>query len=461
MATTKKRRNRVPLIIGIGVLLLIVLAVVGKKAGWFGNDGGIKVAVEKAEKRNILETVLANGKLQSEVEVKISPEVAGQIVELTVAQGDSVRKGQLLARINPNILQSNLDRNNASLNNSISNLGSARARYGQQVANFAQIESSWKRSQTLFQQKVITASEYEQAKAQYESGKEELEASKAAIDAARFTIQSAQASVRETQDQLTKTNIYAPMSGIVTRVNVKVGENVVGTSQMAGTEMMTIANLSRMEVAVDVSENDIVRVTIGDTADVTVDAFPNKKFLGRVREIATATAAASGGGGADQVTNYTVKVSIDPASYAELRKTTRRPFLPGMTSSVEVRTNQALQVLSVPIQSVTTRSGDDASTNTKKGDAKSSEKTNVSSANTNADLNEIVFIVENGKAKQVAVTTGMQDDRYMQILTGLTGKEDVVVAPFNAISKTLRNGRLVQKVKQEDLFEEDKTAEKE
>lgn len=465
-----KRKNRWLWWAGGVVVLLLVLAIVGKRMGWVGKEETIQVATEKPVKRDIIETVLANGKVQAEVEVKISSEVSGEIIELTVQPGDSVVKGQLLVKVNPDILQSALDQNAAGLNNAIAGLGQARARLSQQQASFTQIQASYTRSKKLFEQKVISQSEWETAEAQYNAAKEDIAAVTQSVNAARFSVESAKSAVNQTQRQLTRTTIYAPMSGIVTRVNSKRGETVVGTSQMAGTEIMTIANLSRMEVSVDVSENDIVRIQKGDTSMLEIDAFPKKKFMGRVREIANATAlSATGAVSADQVTNYTVKISIDPASYAELRKTNPRPLLPGMSASVEIRTDRASQVLSVPIVSVTSRENNgeagagetDSDSKSDKTRAKAKSDSAPKPATSEADAetegaSEAVFVYSNGKVKLVPVKTGLQDDEFMTILSGLKGDEEVVIAPFSAISKTLKDGAAAQKVAKDKLFEDAK-----
>ena len=462
-----KRKNRWLFWAGGIVVLLLVFAIVGKRMGWVGKEETIQVATEKPVKRDVIETVLANGKVQAEVEVKISSEVSGEIIELTVQPGDSVVKGQLLVKINPDILQSALDQNAAGLNNAIAGLGQARARLSQQQASFAQIQASYTRSKKLFEQKVISQSEWETAEAQYNAAKEDIAAVTQSVNAARYSVESAKSAVNQTQRQLTRTTIYAPMSGIVTRVNSKRGETVVGTSQMAGTEIMTIANLSRMEVSVDVSENDIVRIQKGDTSILEIDAFPKKKFMGRVREIANATAlSATGAVSADQVTNYTVKISIDPASYAELRKTNPRPLLPGMSASVEIRTDRASQALSIPIVAVTSREqssgtgdGDDKTKDSTKAGKQSAKSDKSDSDNKEAaseEASEAVFVYSNGKVKLVPVKTGLQDDEFMTIISGLKGDEEVVIAPFSAISKTLKDGAAAQKVAKDQLFEDAK-----
>ncbi|MBA4321739.1 MAG: efflux RND transporter periplasmic adaptor subunit, partial [Odoribacter sp.] len=295
-------------------LVLIILAVVGKKQGWFGKAVTIKVAVEKAELRSITETITANGKIQPEKEVKISPDVSGEIVEMNVKEGDNVTKGQLLCRIKPDTYISQRDRSMAAIS-------SAKARQSQTEAQFIQAELSFKRSRQLFDEQTISKSEFEQAQASYTVAKSE-------VDAAKYSVISAEASLKEASENLTKTTIYAPMTGTVSMLLVELGERVVGTSMMTGTEMMRVADLSRMEARVDVNENDIVRVTLGDTALISVDAYLNHKFKGVVTEIANS--AKTTGLSADQVTNFGVKILVLPESYKELAKSGEaNPLRPG------------------------------------------------------------------------------------------------------------------------------------
>ncbi len=297
-----QKKRSLLIYLGIAVVVLLVVLVIGKKAGWFGADNLEQVSVEKATTRTIVETVSASGKIQPEIEVKISPDVSGEIIALYVKEGDKVKKGQLLVKIRPDVYESYLDRATASLNNSKANLANTEAR-------FVQAEQAYKRNTKLHNDKVISDADFEQIKSNYM-------VSKADVEAARFNIKSAEASVKEAKDNLFKTTIFAPVDGTVSKLNVEEGERVVGTTQMSGTEIMTIANLSSMEVNVEVNENDINRLTLGDTAIIEVDAFSGKKFKGLVTEIASSASVV--GTSADQVTNFAVKVRILPSSYESL-----------------------------------------------------------------------------------------------------------------------------------------------
>lgn len=445
----KKKKNLIVYLSIVVVVLLIVL-VIGKKKGWFGGTKAEEVAVEKVEKRNIIETVSASGKIQPEIEVKISPDVSGEIIGLYVKEGDKVKKGQLLVKIRPDVYESYRDRASAALNNSKANLSNAEAR-------FIQSEQAYKRNTKLHNDKVISDADYEQIKSNYM-------VSKAEVEAARFNVKSAEASVKEAQDNLVKTTIFAPVDGTVSKLNVELGERVVGTSQMSGTEMLRIANLNSMEVNVDVNENDINRLSLGDTATIEVDAFIDKKFKGVVTEIANSASVV--GSSADQVTNFTVKIRVLPESYADLISKDRSlpsPFRPGLSATVDIQTEKVVDILTIPIQAVTTRddtSNLNESPIVKKAAAKKEEKketeTTKKTTVKSTDIFEYVFVVENGKVKMQLVKTGIQDDQYIQILSGLTEGQEVVVAPYLSISKKLKNGTAVKVVKEDELFKEEK-----
>jgi HlyD family secretion protein len=444
--------------LAVALVVLLVFALVGKKAGWIGQGELTKIAAEKAENRTIVESVLANGKIQPEVEVKLSSEISGEIIGLYVKEGDSVRKGQLLAKVNPELILAALDRNEAAINNARAQLASARARLNQLKATFDNnIKPAYDRNTKLFKDQVISQAEFEASKASYEAFLQDLEAGRQTIVAAEFTVKSAEATQKESREQLTRTNIYAPIDGIVTKLSVEVGERVVGTIQMAGTEMIRIANLNRMEAQVDVSESDVVRVKLGDSVLIDVDAYPGRQFKGIVREIANSSNS-SIMGAADQVTNFAVKISLLNESYADLTEKRGYPFRPGMSSSVEILTNRVEGTLSVPITSVTVRAFDEKGKIKKKRNADTSAEADEEDedvkdkTDSKEELREVVFVFENGEVKAKEVKTGIQDDRYIQILSGLQAGEEVVVAPFSAISKKLKDGEKVQKVKKDDLF---------
>jgi len=416
------KKNRILKILIIVVVLLLVFAVIGKKAGWFGKAATVKVAVEYAEKRLITETITANGKIQPEKEVKITPDVSGEIVELTVKEGDHVEKGELLLRIKPDIYISQKDR-------SLAAISSARARLAQAEAQFTQAELSYKRTKQLFDEQTISKSDFEQAEASYNVAKAE-------VDAAKYSVVSSEASVKEANENLIKTSIYSPMTGTVSMLLVELGERVAGTNLMAGTEILRIADLSRMEAQVQVNENDIVRVTLGDTALIEVDAYLDQKFKGIVTEIANS--AKTTGVSADQVTNFDVKILVLPKSYEKLTVTDKNPFRPGMSCTVDIQTESKPDILTVPIQAVTTRT----------------DTTKVSSSVSDEDIRTLVFTTDGTYAFAKDVKTGIQDNTYIEITSGIEDSVKVVSAPFSAISKKLSDSTLIEIVKKEDLYKE-------
>lgn len=448
------------------VVVLIVFAIIGKKAGWIGGDEKKQVAVEKVAKRDITEIVSASGKIQPEVSVKISPDVSGEIVELNVKEGDRVTKGQLLAKILPDIYQSYVDRSVAALNSSKAASDNAKSRLIQARSQFDKAKLTYDRTKKLYDEKLISASEWEGVKSAFEVAKAEVDASEQSVSGADFNVNSAQASVKEAQDNLRKTSIFAPVDGTISKLNVEKGERVVGTSQMAGTEMMILANLNEMEVSVDVNENDIVRVNAGDTANIEVDAYLGKKFKGIVTEVANS--ANTIGTSVDQVTNFTVKVRILRESYEKMldaEHPNRSVFNPGMSATVDIMTKQSKGVLSVPIQAVTTRDttvgaekkAENSETKMEDEEAvKVTEGVDKTAKETESKEVECVFVVENDAVKMVPVEIGIQDNNYIEIKKGLTEKQQVVSAPYSAISKVLKNGDKVEVVKKEQLFMKEK-----
>ena len=416
------KNNKILKILIIVVIVLLIFAVIGKKAGWFGKAVTVKVAIENAARRVITETITANGKIQPEKEVKITPDVSGEIVELTVREGDQVTKGQLLLRIKPDIYISQRDR-------SIAAISSARARLAQAQAQFTQADLSFKRTKQLYDEQTISKSEYEQAEASYNVAKSE-------VDAARFSVISSEASLKEASENLIKTSIYSPMTGTVSMLLVELGERVAGTNLMAGTEILRIADLSRMEAQVEVNENDIVRVNLGDTALIEVDAYLDEKFKGIVTEIANS--AKTTGVSADQVTNFDVKIFILPESYRKMAAEGINPFRPGMSATVDIQTETRDSILSVPIQAVTTRMD--------------TSEVNVKAAK--EDIRTLLFITDGEYALAKDVKTGIQDNNYIEIISGIRDSARVISAPFSAISKKLSDSTLIEIVKKEDLFNE-------
>jgi len=441
----KKKTNKL-LPYGIALIVIVIIALIaGKKLGWFGKDFEINVSTKIVESKTITELITANGKVQPETEVKISPDVSGEIIEMGIEEGDEVKKGQLLMVIKPDMYIQAYNRANASLS-------SSQARLAQTDARLIESDMAYKRSNTLFKQDAIPVSDFETAQASFQVAKSE-------VKAAQFAVKSAEASVAEAQEQLVKTKIYSPMDGTVARLNVEKGERVVGTNMYAGTETMVIANLHLMEVKVDVNENDIVRVNLQDTALVEVDAYLGRKFKGIVTEIANSANVV--GGSTDQVTNFNVKVLLLEESYKDLIDTVggvKYPFRPGMSATVDIQTETRKNVISVPIQAVTTRSlVENKKVVDKKEEADKPEDENeavTQQGEKTADDEkvEVVFVYTDGKVKKQAVKTGIQDSENIEILEGLKAGDEIVVAPFNAINKLLNDSSEVKKVDEKELF---------
>lgn len=428
------------------LIIAIVVLIAGKKMGWFGKEFTISVATEKVEAKTLTEFITANGKIQPETQVKISPDVSGEVIELNVEEGDEVVKGDLLCVIKPEMYISALNRAEATLN-------SSKARLAQAEAQQIERELAFNRAKQLFDSNTIPLSEFETAQAAYKVAQAE-------VKAAQFSVKSAEATVSESQEQLTKTKIYAPISGTVSALNIEKGERVVGTSMMVGTEMMIVANLNKMEVQVDVNENDIVKVAKFDTALVEVDAYLNRKFKGLVTEIANS--ASTLGATADQVTNFEVKVLLLSESYADLIDSVSKnyyPFRPGMSAAVDILTESRENILTVPISAVTTRvklkeGGTREVSDEIKTDTDDDTELTVDSgkATEKEEKQEVVFVVEGGRVKKVEVKTGIQDNTSIQIVEGLKSGDEIVVAPFNAINKTLKDSMMVKVVTEEELF---------
>lgn len=451
----KKRSNRLLLFLGIAVVVLLLLLVIGKKSRWIGGDDLVKVATTKAEKASITESVTANGKIQPEVEVKISSDVSGEIRELYIKEGDSVKVGQLLARIDPELYQSALARTEAALNNSKANLASSRARLLQAEAKFTELEKQFQRNTKLHQEKLLSEAEFETAKSTYVTARAEVESAKQNILASQFTVQSQEATLKESTKNLSRTEIFAPVNGVVSKLSVEKGERVVGTSQMAGTEMMRIANLNDMEVSVDVNENDIVKVALGDTTLVEVDAYGIRKFKGMVTEIAnsaTTTLATT----SDQVTNFVVKIRILRSSYADLSQlygSKRSVFRPGMSASVDIQTQSVNDVVAIPIESVTMRDKSELDSSKSETIKVKRKTSNTTTTKKSTDEQEMVFVLNDGKVVLRPVKTGIQNDKLIEIKDGLQVGDEVVSAPFSAITRTLKNNTGVKKVAKDELFE--------
>ncbi len=455
----KKKSNRIWWITGGVALAFVAFLLIGKKAGWIGKVEASEVEFTKVTRANLTETVSASGKVQPEVEVKISPDVSGEIIGLYVEEGDSVRKGQLLLRIQPENYVSVVERFKAGVNQSKASAEQAKSQIARAESQLLRSELEFKRQKQLFEEKVTSRSELEVAETNYLVAKQELQAAKANYEASQFGIRSAEANLKDASENLRKTNIYAPMDGIVSKLDVELGERVVGTSQMAGTEMLRIANLNNMEVRVDVNENDIVRVQRGDTAIIDVDAYGSmdKKFKGVITQIANTangvgSAAAATGNSTESVTEFEVRIKILPSSYQDLLTSRKYPFKPGMTATVDIITETRNGVLSVPIAAVTTRTGkedEEAARKEGEGDNPFGErKVETSKPET---IKEIVFVNEGGKAKIKEVKTGITDTvkGTIEILSGLNEGDEVISGPYIEVSGRLKEDKPVVKKKVE------------
>ncbi|MEZ4886198.1 MAG: efflux RND transporter periplasmic adaptor subunit [Chitinophagales bacterium] len=431
----------VSIVFMILIPLIVIGAVIAKKQGFIDKKALIKVATDKAEKHTIIETVSASGKIYPELEIKITPDVSGEVVTLNIQEGDSVKAGQLLAKIDPEAYVSFVDRAEAAVKSAQSTLSNTKARSLQAKVQMDNAQRVYNRNKKLFEEELLSQAEYESAEAQYESAKAEYQAALKNIEGGEYNIESAEASFREAKDNLRKTNIYAPISGVVSRVSIEKGERVVGTSQFAGTEIIRIANFNDIEARVDVSENDILRVSLGDTALVEVDAYIDRKFKGVVTQIAN-SANLDSQISSDQITNFTVQIRLLPDSYTDLTQKFQFPFRPGMSASVDIQTHKISNTLAVPIQCVTAREIPD------------SLKTNMSKEEAE-ELQELVYVYADGKVISSKVTTGIQDENYIQILSGLTEGAEVVSAPYRTIAKKLEDDMKVDKVDKEDLFKKE------
>ncbi|WP_192350155.1 efflux RND transporter periplasmic adaptor subunit [Algoriphagus sp. Y33] len=418
-----KKSNKLLYYLLGGIVVLIIFAVIARNAGWVGGDKETKVEITEVKKTAIVEKVSASGEIQPEVEVNLSPDVAGEIIQLNVKEGDSVAVGKLLVKIRPDNFISALDRTKANFNQQEANLSQSRAALQRSEAQYTQAQQNFDRQKRLYEEKAISVADFEQAQADYTSAQKDLEAAKQSVLAAEYVVKSSQASVNEAEENLRLTNVYSPVSGIVSNLLVEQGERVVGTQQMAGTEMLTIADLSRMEVRVDVNENDIVRLSLGDTTIIDVDsyAYTGKTFQGVVTSIAnTANVKAS----TDAVTEFKVKIRILNDSYQDLVNEGKKyPFRPGMTASVEIITNSKNSALSVPLAAVTTRENmqDTLLTGTTRP-------------------KELVFINDGGVAKLKEIKTGISDFQNIEVLEGLEEGDQIISGPYFIVSKNLKEG---------------------
>lgn len=451
MAKQKKKSNKLLYIIIGAVAFLIVLLVVGRSQGWIGKAKTIEVELAKAKKTSITEKVSASGTVQPVIEVKLAPEVSGEIIELNVEDGDSVRLGDVLVKIRPDVWKSQLERSEAGLNQQMANVESSRANLSRAQATFMRAEQDYKRQEKLWNEKVISESDWQLAQQNFKIATNDLKSAEQSLEAAKYVVNSTEATVRESRENVRKTTVNAPMKGVVSKLNVKKGERVVGTAQMAGTEMMRIADLNKMEVRVNVNENDIVRVHYNDSVIIDVDAYGNtgKQFKGIVTNIAN---TARDKQSTDAITEFEVRILILQSSYEDLIKQGNRyPFRPGMTASVDIITTRKENVLSVPLAAVTTRNPDEDK-NTPKVDEDDEKRTVTDSSKPKAEKKEdmvVIFINENGVAKMKEVKTGISDYDNIEIISGLSDTVEVITGPFLVVSKRLKDGDKVSLKKEE------------
>ncbi|MBC7947866.1 MAG: efflux RND transporter periplasmic adaptor subunit [Chitinophagaceae bacterium] len=454
-----KKKKRVRLILIMFVILIAVVVVMKMAAS---GDKSTKVTSEKATRRTIIETVTASGNIYPEVEVKISPDISGEITELNVEEGDSVRKGQVLARVFADIYALQRDEAASQVNRSQATVANSNAALEALKASLDMARQSYDRNQSLYDQKIISKSELEQFETTFRSAQANYNAARENIRSLQAGVQSSQTGLTKANKDLSRTTLTAPMDGVISSLKIKKGERVAGNSFNVGTEMMTVADMSLLEVRVLVGENDIIKVNLGDSADIKVDAYNNRKFKGIVTEIASSTkSSAASGLASNDVTNYEVRIRLDRASYQDLADPARPkkfPFRPGMNASADIKTKRKDNVLSVPITSVNARvKGSDKSMADKKKEdqEKKADEANPMDVETSSgdDLEEVVYILQkDGTVKKAVVVSGIQDINYIEIAGGLQGGEEVITGPYEAISQKLKEGMKVKVVSKDELF---------
>ena len=453
------------------LIALILLLVILKKAGVIGKDDGIKVTAENATKRTIVETVNASGKVYPVVEVKISPDISGQIVALNVAEGDSVKKGQVLAQIYGDIYATQRDQAAANVVQQQAQVANSSASIGALQAQLDQAKKTYTMQKELYDEKVISANEFNTADAAFKTAVANLTAARQGVNAGQAGVQSARAALAKANKDISLATLVSPMDGVVSLLSVKKGERVVGSSMMAGTEMMRIADLGQIEVRVDVGENDIPKVHLGDSATINIDAYNDKKFAGVVTQIASsnngaATQTETSSATSTDVTNYKVYIRLSPSSYKDLidpSKSKNFPFRPGMSANADIQTNTHSSVLSIPINAVTTREKNDSTGNGKTHSDKKNANNNddvtdiTGNSGNGNDLDEIVFKIQaDGAVVKQIVKTGIQDINYIEITEGLKEGEQVVTGPYDVVSKTLKPKDKVKVVAKNELYNEKK-----
>ncbi|MBC8034913.1 MAG: efflux RND transporter periplasmic adaptor subunit [Chitinophagaceae bacterium] len=449
-----------------GLLVIVIVLVALSKSGALGKDKGIKVSAEKVTRRTIIETVNASGKVYPEVEVKISPDISGEITELTIQEGDSVQKGQVLARIYADIYATQRDQAAAAVSQQQAMVSNSSAQIEALKSSMQTTKSAYDRQKQLLDEKVISRSEFEVAENNYLTAKANYNAALQSIRANQAGVQSASSNLQKANKDLGRTAVLSPMDGVVSLLNVKKGERVVGASMMAGTEMMRLADLAVMEVRVEVGENDIPKVNLGDSALIEIDAYTNRKFKGIVTKIASSntTAATTTGTGTGDVINYEVRIRLLPSSYSDLlggASGKNFPFRPGMSASADIQTKRHIDRIAVPINAVTPREkGSDEPVKGSKDAGKDNDKEEGNAGNdapatgSAEDLEEVVFVLKtDGTVKKQQVKTDIQDINFIEIVSGLKAGDTVITGSYNTVSKVLKNGMKVQVVAKDKLFE--------
>jgi len=443
--------------ISVSVVILLGLLIGLKKAGIIGKVDGVEVTTEKIQLRTITESVNASGKVYPEVEVKVSPDISGEIVNLFVEEGDKVTKGQVLAKIYADIYSSQRDQVTANVNQVKAQYENVKAALSGLKTAYENSKATNERYKKLLADKIVSRSEYEQTEQAFRSAESSYNSAKESIRSGEAQIQGVKAQLARAEKDLARTIITCPMDGIISLMNVKKGERVVGTAQMTGTEMMRVADMKSIEVRVDVGENDITKVKLGDTALVEVDAYNNRKFKGIVYKIANPiTSTANTTTSAAEVANYKVHIRLLAESYADLVKDNNIfPFRPGMTASADIQTKSKMNVVAVPLNAVTTRDKDGMGKDTKVGAIKKDDKAPENNSK-EEDLSEVVFVLDkDNKVKMVKVKTDIQDLNYIEVM-GLKVGDEVITGPYSIVSKTLKDGTQVKVVSKEKLFEEKK-----
>lgn len=434
--------------------LVIILGGL-KFAGVFGKDEGTSVTAEKVQRRTITEIVNASGKVYPEIEVKVSPDVSGEITELTVQEGDSVKKGQILARIFADIYSIQATQAASGVVQSQAQVANSQAALDALKAMVDQTQKTYNMQKKLYDDKVISSNEFNSADAGYKSAQANYNAAKQGIRGGQAAVQSAQSNLAKANKDLSRTVLLAPMNGVVSLLSVKKGERVVGSNMMAGTEMLRIADMSKIEIRVDVGESDVPKVHLGDSAIVTVDAYTDRKFKGIVTQIASSNNGASTQNAlantSTDVTNYKVYIRLLPESYPDLLSKTSYPFRPGMSASADIQTKTHTNVLSVPINAVTTREKKDSTKADKKMVGGEAAALSVD------DLEVVVFVLnKDGSVTKKKVKTSIQDINYLEITEGLTEGEEVITGPYDIVSKTLKEKDKVKVVDKKELFTQKK-----